>query len=288
MYHPPTHKAPAADNSALAGQMRRMSGLTFENGFETRVGPKREHNEDAAWWMPAGGTDPGGGCLWAVADGIGGNGGGRMASHTACAHLRSYYKRLQSNKELCTAGTLSRYLVETIFIIDRRIRRLAAADPAWTHMGTTLTCLVLTATNSIIAHVGDSRIYRWRKGRWYCLTTDHTFVQDMIFEGEVDPCQAHRHPLRHMLTRAVGTAEPLSHVDTRIDRIQPGDRFLLCTDGLYATLGEDHMAAILSGPSNSRDTAMALVDKAISIGARDDMTALVVDVKESGAEFHWS
>ena len=155
-------------------------------------------------------------------------------------------------------------------------------------MGTTLSCLVLTAASSIIAHVGDSRIYRWRKSRLYCLTTDHTFVQDMIFEGEVDPDQAHRHPLRHMLTRAVGTAEPLSHVDTRIDRIQPGDRFLLCTDGLYAALGENHMAAILNGRSNSHNTALTLVHKALSMGARDDTTALVVDVNEDGASSHWS
>jgi protein phosphatase len=71
--------------------------------------------------------------------------------------------------------------------------------------------------------VGDSRIYRMRKGRLSRLTVDHTFVQDMIFEGEVDPTQARFHPFRHMLTRVVGTGEPLEWVDTRIDGLKTGD-----------------------------------------------------------------
>ena len=118
-----------------------------------------------------------------------------------------------------------RHLEETVLRIDRQICRHGYRVPALADMGTTLSCLIMTARHTIIAHVGDSRIYRLRRGHLTCLTTDHTFVQDMIFEGEVDPTHAAKHPLRHMLTRVVGTQEPLEWVDTRIDPLLCGDRF---------------------------------------------------------------
>ena len=146
-------------------------------------------------------------------------------------------------------------------------------------MGTTLSCLVITPTNSIIAHVGDSRIYRLRQGHLACLTVDHTFVQDMIFEGEVVPGKAHRHPLRHMLTRAVGTGEPLALVDSRIDLLKKEDCFLLCTDGLCNALSDTCIHDLLSRPATASETAAKLVMQALQNGARDNITAIVIKMK---------
>ena len=160
--------------------------------------------------------------------------------------------------------------------IDRRIRRRGYRHADLADMGTTLSCLVITREHAIVAHVGDSRIYRLRRGYLTCLTVDHTFVQDMIFEGEVDPARAAEHPLRHLLTRVAGTAEPLEWVDTRIDPIRSADRFLLCTDGLHNSLAPAHIALVLNRPWQARRIASTLVADALQAGARDNITAIVI------------
>jgi serine/threonine protein phosphatase PrpC len=141
---------------------------------------------------------------------------------------------------------VSRHLTEAIMRIDREIRLKGRKDCELENIGTTLSCLVIADSHSIIAHVGDTRIYRMRKGHFKSLTVDHTFVQDMIFEGEVDPDEAHLHPLRNVLTRAVGTGEPLSLVDCRIDPLWIKDQFVLCSDGLYNTLNDEFIQSSLS------------------------------------------
>ena len=171
---------------------------------------------------------------------------------------------------------LKRHLEETVLHIDRRIRLSGRKNPALEEMGTTLSCLVLAERHAIIGHVGDSRIYRLREGRLTCLTVDHTFVQDMIFEGEVDPEKANSHPLRHMLTRALGALEPLEQVDTRIDPSRTGDRYLMCTDGLYSTLGDEKMAAQLASGRNASQIADSLVEEAVDMETRDNATAVVI------------
>jgi protein phosphatase len=138
--------------------------------------------------------------------------------------------------------------------------------------------LAISDTYSIIAHVGDSRVYRLRNGVLSCLTVDHTFVQDMIFEGEVDPGRAHLHPLRHMLTRAVGTGETLPLVDTRTDRLKEMDCFLLCTDGLFNVLADSSMKDRLSRQEAASESAEELIRQAIKAGARDNVSAVVVKI----------
>ena len=220
--------------------------------------------------------------LWAVADGMGGHERGREASSLACRGLQDFFAHQPPDPQDCSVRALSRHLAATVLRVDRLVRQRAAARPSLAHMGTTLSCLVLADGHSIIAHVGDSRIYRWRKGHMTCLTTDHTFVQEMIFEGEVDPSQAHRHPMRHLLTNAVGTAEPLYQVDERIDRIQVGDRFLLCTDGLTNALDDERLAAALEIDKHPAGIAAGLVGAALDRDARDNVTALVVELERGG------
>lgn len=216
------------------------------------------------------------GCLFAVADGMGGHSGGGLASRMACQELESYYQRLPADPRLLVAPLLSRLLMETVIRIDRSIRRQGTGVLGMTEMGTTLSCLMLTETHSIICHVGDSRIYRLRHHHLTRLTTDHTFVQDMIFEGEVDPTEAGRHPLRHLLTRVVGTSEPLPLVDTRIDHLHPGDRYLLCTDGLSNTVADNDIADLISRGRAAAGIAEQLVVQALQDNARDNITAVVV------------
>lgn len=258
----------------------------ISTGACTHIGLGRDANEDAMFE-----TSPDRlskenprGRLWAVADGMGGHSGGRIASSLACHSLQTYYDRaLAENTPPSTKG-LCRHLTDTVFWIDRLVRLKAASLSALAHMGTTLSCLLLADGHSIIAHVGDSRIYRLRDGHLNCLTTDHTFVQEMIFEGEVDPAYAHLHPMRNLLTHAVGTGEPLCHVDRRIDRLNGGDRFLLCTDGLHNVLHANDIAAMLASDETAACMAKALVAEALTHKTRDNVTALVIQLAKDGPE----
>lgn len=256
----------------------KPDSYSIKYGLASHVG-RRQQNQDAVQ-VPSGTLSlREHGMLFAVADGMGGHPGGAIASRLACEGLNNYYDRALNEKGRFSLIEIRRYLEEAIFRVDRHIRWQGLQDREHEDMGTTLSCLVVTDTHSIIAHVGDSRIYRLRNRHLTCLTIDHTFVQDMILEGEVDPERAHLHPLRHMLTRAVGTGESLTWVDTRIDTLKQKDCFLLCTDGLYNALNASSIVNLLSRNAIASETAEELVSRALQAGARDNITAIVFRIE---------
>lgn len=243
----------------------------MDHGIRTHIG-QRPQNQDNVLTVTGGW-----GSLFAVADGMGGHAGGALASRLACERLADFFADESNGRGRKAPDALSRRLVEAVLRTDWYIRRYGRLRREFADMGTTLSSLLVTGTHGVIAHVGDSRIYRLRRGRLNRLTVDHTFVQDMIFEGEITPSQALIHPFRHMLTRAVGTEEPLEFVDSRIDKIKTGDRFLLCSDGLTGVLKECIILETLGNMStDAAHTAARLVDKAIQKGARDNVTAIIV------------
>jgi serine/threonine protein phosphatase PrpC len=258
-----------------------LKSASIEYGAVTHAGRKCP-NQDTLCVTPGDVEFGERGRLFAVADGMGGHKGGNVASHLACQGLDGYYQRSISQKGSRSAIVLCRLLEETFLRTDRLIRREGYRNEDLADMGTTLSCMVLTHEHTIIAHVGDSRIYRLRRNYLTCLTSDHTFVQDMISEGEIDPAQASGHPMRHVLTRAVGTAEPLERVDTRIDPLRSEDRFLLCTDGLYNSLAPAQIAHQLNMPWPARQIASTLVFEAFRAGATDNITAVVIKNGSNG------
>ena len=151
-------------------------------GVFSHIGQRRQ-NQDAVMVMqtrvPSGQV----GRLLAVADGMGGHLGGEIASHLACDGLKQYFEKELNNKIVNDPKEIARRLSEAILRIDRRIRQKGLRDSSLEDMGTTLSCLAITETHSVIAHVGDSQIYRLRKGVLSCLTVDHTFVQDMFLKA---------------------------------------------------------------------------------------------------------
>jgi serine/threonine protein phosphatase PrpC len=255
-----------------------MLPLKIDYGYSSHIG-QRQQNQDALRVSSEPASLNGKGRLFAVADGMGGHPGGGVASRLACSGLSEYYKKKINQQGAFRPSDLSRHLAEVVIRLDRHIRLEGLRDSKLEDMGTTLSCLVVTDTSSIVAHVGDSRIYRLRNGHLTCLTVDHTFVQDMIFEGEVDPGRAHLHPLRHMLTRVVGTGEPLEYVDSRIDPLKTKDNFLLCSDGLYNALNDSRILELLSRHPLASETAAELVIQALQNGARDNITAIVIRIE---------
>lgn len=262
-------------NSYKTKSVQRTGNIIIDYGVSTHIG-RRPQNQDAVRVTSAQTPLYGKGRIFAVADGMGGHLGGSLASCLACDGLNEYYEKMITKKNRLSPADTSHHLVEVIMRLDRHIRLQGLKDTELEDMGTTLSCLVITDSHSIIAHVGDSRIYRLRNNHLACLTVDHTFVNDMIFEGEVDPDKAHLHPLRHMLTRALGTGEQLELVDARIDRIRKNDCFLLCTDGLHNAVTDKRIVQFLSAQETGFEAATKLVNQALENGARDNITAVVI------------
>jgi protein phosphatase len=148
-------------------------------------------------------------------------------------------------------------------------------------MGTTVVSMAVIdtdeATLAVLASVGDSRVYRWRSGDLEQLTTDHNYVAELVRRGELSPNAAATHPYRNMLTRAVGV-EPDVAVDMRIETLDPGDRYVLCSDGLTNELSDHAIATVLRRQPDPTDAARELIRLANEAGGRDNITALIVDV----------
>jgi protein phosphatase len=143
-------------------------------------------------------------------------------------------------------------------------------------MGTTITAMMTTHDSAQIVHVGDSRAYLLRNGKLSRLTQDHTVVDRLAREGKIPPEEVDRHPQRSVLERALGVA-PEVDVDVRLLDLRPGDRLLLCTDGLTSMLGDDEIGEILLTESDPDAAAHALIQAALAAGGKDNVTAVIVD-----------
>jgi PPM family protein phosphatase len=133
-------------------------------------------------------------------------------------------------------------------------------------------------TATVALHAGDSRLYRLRDGRLEQLTHDHTLVAELMRAGEISQAQAQTHPHRYLLTRAVGVGPDID-VDYAGVSCRPGDRLLLCTDGLFKALSADEMKAVLASPAKPQESADELVTRAVERRTEDNVTAMVIDVQ---------
>jgi PPM family protein phosphatase len=231
-------------------------------GSATDVGRVRSGNEDAYL------VDEGIGLI-AVADGMGGHQAGEVASSTALEALR-------------TAVTGGEALREAIVFANDAVWEKSGADEGLRGMGTTLTAGTMAAGGTLlIGHVGDSRAYLLRDGGLEQVTSDHSVVAELIEAGELTQEQAELDPRRSMITRALGV-EPGIDVDVIPLQLRPGDRVLLCSDGLTTMVREEEILAILRREVDPTRAAGALVDAANANGGADNITTVVVDVVEGG------
>jgi len=243
-----------------------LAGWMF--GWAARPGPGRAVSQDSVGW-PEGVPEEllaSKGYLYIVADGIGGHQAGEVASGIAVDVIRrSYYEDLNPDVET----SLRRAILDANEEILRQ-----AQGAAWAGMGTTVVAAVVRGDELVIAHVGDSRAYLWREGYLQRLTADHTWVAERLAAGILTPEEAANHPMRHVLTRSLGSAYEVAVDVARYD-FRPGDQFLLCTDGVWEVLPENEMARIL-GRADPQMAAASLVNRALESGGQDDATALIV------------
>jgi protein phosphatase len=225
----------------------------------------RPNNEDAALESTENG-------LFAVADGMGGHAAGEVASRMAVEALRSEAGNGASSENP------AELLVRAFTTANIEIRRRGRSEPDKNGMGTTLTVLRFvpgTADRGVIGHVGDSRAYRLRGGRIEQLTRDHTWVQERVDAGVLTPEQARSHPYASILTRVLGTDDVVDPDILAVDP-EPGDLFLLCSDGLSGLVSDTDLERILREESELDRMAEELLGTAIRHGGFDNVTLVLV------------
>jgi protein phosphatase len=236
------------------------------------TGRRRSRNEDSFLARPEK-------RLYAVADGMGGHAAGDVASRMAIELLDRHFDRAPA------CGTqpaeIAESLREAAEEANRAILARGIAEPEKLGMGTTLTALSPLCPESglVIVHIGDSRAYRMRDDELVQLTVDHTWVQRQIEEGKLTAKQARRHPLSSVLTRVLGTPE-LEGVDVVETRVEPGDLYLLCSDGLTSMVDDADLRAILHGDWPLQELSANLVDAANLRGGHDNITVLLLRAME--------
>lgn len=237
-----------------------MSAARSIHGSYTHPGLVRSGNEDSLLVSPP---------LYAVADGLGGHDAGEVASHIAIESL------LDSAPREADATGLARAVRAANEAVIAAVTEGLGRDG----MGTTMTAAMVAGTRIVIAHVGDSRAYLLRDGRLEKLTQDHSMVADMVRSGTITEQQARVHPNRSVITRALGS-DPGLQVDSFEVAASPGDRLLLCSDGLHGMITDAEIERLLSAYSDPAVSARALGDAALDAGGQDNVTTVVVDISE--------
>ena len=204
------------------------------------------------------------GPMWfAIADGMGGHPDGHVAGRVAVDALAAQ-----------PAPTSLDELIECIAVVDGSVRAAAQHSRAF-GMGATLVAATALDGGAAVVHLGDARCYRLADGALTLLTRDHSYVQELVDLGRLSADRARHHRLRHVVTRALG-ADGAADPDTTFVP-DPVGRLLLCSDGLTAELSPRVIGRVLAGIADPQAAAERLVDLAVGCGARDDVTALVVD-----------
>lgn len=229
----------------------------------THSGPRRRYNEDSLLARP----DLG---LWVVADGAGGHQAGDVASRMICESLNNIPVGLN-------AGQLLAEVRHRIGLVHEALLDEAGRLGGGAIMASTVVILLIRDDHYAVLWAGDSRVYRLRGGVLTRLTRDHSLVQELVDAGELAPDKAESHPQANVITRAVGAGEEALVLDKSQDQVLPGDRFLLCSDGLTKTLPEAEIAATLAVPDQSGLLpADMLIAAALARAASDNVTAVVV------------
>lgn len=205
--------------------------------------------------------------LYGVADGMGGHNGGDIASQMAVLMLPRILESIDASEENLLAGFEQ---------VNRLIFEEQLKDQVLSGMGTTLTVLWERDQEIILGHIGDSRAYRMRNGNIEQMSMDHSVVGEMVREGLITEEQAMKHPYRNVITQAVGTSETLNP-DIKTIKKQKGDKYILCSDGLYEYVSKEEMRDLLLRNA-PEDAAEQMIKKALEAGGKDNVTVMIAEV----------
>ena len=238
-------------------------------GFKSHRGIVRKNNEDACFVIP--GND-----VYIVADGVGGNNSGEVASRTAVENIAGYVND-NDIRSMTTPEEIFGFMTEAVGCANTAIYTMGTDQTRYKGMATTVVMAYLYHGEAYIANLGDSRAYVYRDHEMIRITKDHTYVNELIDKGVITEDEAEVHKQKNVITRALG-AEPDASPDFYKLPLNSEDVLLLCTDGLYGEVGEAAMSQILAEGKNMNDTCADLVDAALQSGGRDNITVICVRV----------
>ena len=234
----------------------------------SHVGKIRTNNQDSGY---------AGSQLFVVADGMGGHAGGDVASAIALNRVA------EADKPYASANDAEFALQASLIAANSLLAETVFEHPELTGMGTTVSAILLADHELAIAHIGDSRIYLLRDGKLTQVTADHTFVQRLVDSGRITPEEAAVHPRRSVLMRVLGDVDAAPEIDTTVHDVKPGDRWLLCSDGLSSYVSDEKIEVVLTGLAGTKAAADRLVKESLDQGAPDNVTVVLVDIDENGA-----
>ena len=252
-----------------------MPPFRIEVAGETNVGRKRNHNEDNFAILAEFG-------LFIVADGMGGHASGEVASKMAVEAMQEFFSQTQDDPERTwpykmdrTKGYEENRLITGIKLANLRIYECAQREAKKRGMGTTFVGLFTVNDGIYVAHVGDSRVYRFRGGKLEMLTEDHSLLNDYIKMKRLTAEEIANFPHKNVIVRALGMKDTVK-VDTRFEAPAPNDTYLLCSDGLSGPVTDDEMQLILNQHTDLKAASSALIDKANENGGPDNVTCVLV------------
>ena len=232
----------------------------------SHVGKIRSNNQDSGY----AGTH-----LFVVADGMGGHAGGDVASAIAAKRIA------EADTDYPSARDAEFSLQQALIAANSLLAETVFEHSELTGMGTTVSGILRVGDQVALAHIGDSRIYLFRDGELKQITADHTFVQRLVDSGRITPEEAAVHPRRSVLMRVLGDVDAAPEIDTAIFDTKPGDRWMLCSDGLSSYVTDDKMASILATVRTATGAADRLVKESLDHGAPDNVTVVLVDIDDS-------
>lgn len=241
----------------------------------TDVGLKRAHNEDSFYRSDELG-------LYLVADGMGGHAAGEVASGSAIQAILDFLTRQEEDANITWPfeyddefSTEANSLLNGVRLANQRLCAVQQERPELSGMGTTIAGLRLTGEEAVLAHVGDSRIYRFRNGELVQLTSDHSWVNEQLQKNIITADEAKNHRYKNVITRALGNRFDLD-IDVRLEPAQIGDTFVLCSDGLSGMVDDEKLVEVLTTMPDLREAANKLVAMANEAGGNDNITVVLV------------
>jgi protein phosphatase len=254
--------------------------MAIEHAGLTDVGMRRDHNEDSFCANPDYG-------LYIVCDGMGGHAAGEVASRIAVETVEKFTAATSKDRDITWPFEYDEHLsgnsnrIRTaIRLANLRLLDYIKEKKEYKGMGTTIVCSILDGSEASLGHVGDSRIYLLRDGELKQLTRDHSWIDEQLKQGILTPEEARKHPLRNVITRALGSKDDVV-VDVMDTKLVPGDLMLLCSDGLTGMLTDQEIRDIVvANPGDLKAACKALVDSANAHGGDDNVTVILLRYTE--------
>lgn len=235
------------------------------------MGLVRQNNEDVWAEQPSIG-------LFVLADGMGGHQAGEVAARETTTSLCRVLKKKITPSKNYSFADLQDLLKRAIMHVNGLVYKMGRAEYELRGMGTTLCCLLFHADGLIFAHVGDSRIYRMREGKFDQLTKDHSLLRDLVDQGQLNDNQATDFLYKNIITKAIGT-EPKVDPTVKSTNVYAEDIYLMCSDGLSDLLTAKEISEIIKNAPSQQQAAQTLVNRANEEGGRDNITVVITKIK---------